>query len=215
MRRWGNRAWQWVIAAGTLTLVGSVATALAAGLSPQSSTSLQPVEKLDPVTARRGAEIYATVCSACHEQGLNRAPQRAMLQLMTPESIDLALTQGVMRPQGAGLTAADKRMIAEYLAGRPIGAEVKGPLRCKAGASPFDIREPPPFAGWGLTPESSHAIPTHVAGIDRSNVGRLELKWSLAFPNAIRARSQPAIAGGAIFVGSHDGTVFALDRRTG
>jgi polyvinyl alcohol dehydrogenase (cytochrome) len=176
---------------------------------------LQPVEKLDPVTAKRGAEIYATVCSACHEQGLNRAPQRATLELMTPESIDLALTQGVMRAQGAGLTAGDRRMIAEYLAGRPMGGEVRGPSRCKAGASPFDIREPPPFAGWGLTPEGSHAIPTRVAGIDRSNIGRLKLKWSLAFPNAIRARSQPAVAGGAMFVGSHDGTVFALDRHTG
>ena len=217
MRRWGRTLRRWAIALGAVATVGSVAMGLAAvaASSPDSSTSLQPIEKLDPVTARRGAEIYATVCSACHEQGLNRAPQRAMLELMTPESIDLALTQGVMRAQGAGLTMADKRMIAEYLAGRPMGGEVKGPLRCKAGASPFDAREPPPFSGWGLTPENSHTIPTHTAGIDLSNVGRLELKWSLAFPNAIRARSQPAIAGGAIFVGSHDGTVFALDRRTG
>lgn len=215
MRRWGNPGWRWAFAAGAWAILGSVATALAAALSPSSPSGLQPVEKLDPVTAKRGAEIYATVCSACHEQGLNRAPQRAMLELMTPESIDLALTQGVMRPQGASLTTADKRMIAEYLAGRPMGGEIKGPLTCKAGASPFDTREPPPFSGWGLTPESSHAIPTRVAGIDRANVGRLRLKWSLAFPNAIRARSQPAIAAGAIFVGSHDGTLFALDRRTG
>ena len=62
---------------------------------------------------------------------------------------------------------------------------------------------------------STHTIPTRVAGIDRANVDRLALKWSLAFPNALRARSQPTLAAGAIFVGSHDGTVFALDRATG
>jgi polyvinyl alcohol dehydrogenase (cytochrome) len=200
------------MAAGAATMAASLAPAL---LAAAPAPSLQPGGKLDPATTKRGAEIYASVCSACHEQGLNRAPQRTMLSLMTPEAIDVALTSGVMQAQGSGLSAADKRMIAEYLAGRPMGAGVKPPLMCKAGASPFDIAEPPPFSGWGLTPASTHAIPTRVAGIDPANVGTLKLKWALAFPNAVRARSQPAIAGGAIFVGSHDGTVFALDRLTG
>jgi polyvinyl alcohol dehydrogenase (cytochrome) len=171
--------------------------------------------KLDPATVKRGAEIYGGVCSACHDAGLNRAPQRTMLELMTPESIDLALTEGVMRAQGAGLTQKDRRMVAEYISGRPMGGQIRPPLMCVGHARRFDMGDPPALAGWGLTPSNSHAIPTELAGIGRGDVAGLKLKWAVAFPNAIRARSQPTVAGGAIFVGSHDGTVFALDWKTG
>jgi polyvinyl alcohol dehydrogenase (cytochrome) len=172
--------------------------------------------KIDPEAARRGGEIYAKVCAACHDKGLNRAPQKGMLALMTPESIHRALNDGIMRAQATGLSAGDKVKVAEFVAGRSFGnTTAAAPLMCTANASPFDFGEPPPFAGWGLTPAGSHAIPAETAGIGRANVGKLTLKWALAFPNAIRARSQPALAGGAIFVGSHDGTVFALDRATG
>ena len=220
---WRARAIGGLVLVGGLAVVVSIPPARAADPPAQTAApnaadsghGMRVTVKLDPVTARRGAEIYAGVCSACHEQGLNRAPQRAMLELMTPESIDQALTDGVMKTQATGLTVADKRMIAEYIAGRTMGGHVRGPLMCKAGASPFDAAETPPFSGWGLTPDNSHAIPTKVAGVTRANVGRLKLKWALAFPNAIRARSEPAVAGGAVFVGSHDGTVFALDLRTG
>jgi polyvinyl alcohol dehydrogenase (cytochrome) len=175
-------------------------------------------DALDPATAGRGGEVYETVCASCHELGLNRAPQRAMLALMTPESIHRALTEGVMREQAeaAELTDEDMVKVAEFLSRRKFGASAEAaPLMCEAGASPFDAGAPPAFAGWGLDLRNSHFIDTATAGIDRANVGRLQLKWALAFPNAVRARSQPALAGGAIFVGSHDGTVFALDRETG
>ena len=53
--------------------------------------------EVDAATAGKGGEVYTGLCGACHEQGLNRAPQRAMLSLMTPESIYRALTTGVRR----------------------------------------------------------------------------------------------------------------------
>jgi polyvinyl alcohol dehydrogenase (cytochrome) len=172
---------------------------------------------LDPAAAGRGGEVYAAVCATCHDKGLNRAPQRAMLSLMTPESVHRALTEGVMQVQAEGLSDEEKKLVSEYVTGRPMGdaAAVAAPLMCAEGASPFDASQPPVFDSWGLTTQSTHYIPNEVAGIDKQNAQALKLKWSLAFPNAVRARSQPALAGGAIFVGSHDGTVFALDRETG
>ncbi|MBI1179678.1 MAG: PQQ-binding-like beta-propeller repeat protein [Alphaproteobacteria bacterium] len=170
---------------------------------------------LDPSVVARGGAVYKAHCASCHDKGLNRAPQKSMLALMTPESIHRALTEGIMRPQGAALSAADRRDVAQFLAKRPMGTRPVPPMMCAAGASPFDFDEPPPFSGWGLTPRNDHAIPSDVAGLDRANVGKLKLKWALSFPNAIRARSQPTLAGGAVFVGSQDGTVFALDRKTG
>ena len=41
------------------------------------------------------------------------------------------------------------------------------------------------------------------------------MKWAFAYPNAFKARSQPACGGGAIYFGSQDGTVRALDAKTG
>ncbi len=44
---------------------------------------------------------------------------------------------------------------------------------------------------------------------------KLELKWTYAFPEATRARSQPAVGFGGVFVGSEDGSVYAFDIETG
>ena len=52
--------------------------------------------------------IYTKNCASCHEQGIGRAPQRAMLLLMSPDSIHRALTRGVMQAQSAGLSDDDK-----------------------------------------------------------------------------------------------------------
>jgi polyvinyl alcohol dehydrogenase (cytochrome) len=166
--------------------------------------------------ARAGTEIYAGTCAVCHDQGVSRAPQRFAMSLMSPGSIYRALTAGVMKPMAAALSDQDKLTVAQYLASRSLGGgEVRSPLMCARDAAAFDYGQPPTFTGWGLTPDNAHAITTAMAGINRSNIGRLKLKWALAFPEAVRARSQPAVAGGAIFVGSHNGTVYALDPATG
>jgi polyvinyl alcohol dehydrogenase (cytochrome) len=62
--------------------------------------------------------------------------------------------------------------------------------------------------------QSSH-IDAQTAGLTAAELPQLELKWAFAFPGAQRARSQPAIAYGAVYVGSQDGTVYALDEETG
>ena len=162
-----------------------------------------------------GGQVYVTACASCHDGGVDRAPQRAMLLLMSPESIHRSLATGVMQAQAAALSAEEKVAVAEYLAGRGMAgvAETAGPLRCEDNR--FDFHEPPVFAAWGFDPGSTHLIPTATAGLTPANIASLKLKWALAFPGAVRARSAPALAGGLLFVGSHGGTVFALDRETG
>ena len=43
----------------------------------------------------------------------------------------------------------------------------------------------------------------------------MKLKWAFGFPNAITAYGQPTVSGGRIYVGSNDGTVYALDAQSG
>jgi polyvinyl alcohol dehydrogenase (cytochrome) len=122
-----------------------------------------------------------------------------------------------MQQQAAGLSAEERQAVAQALTRKRLGsapAEVAMP-RCSGAAARFDPSEPPRFDGWGLDRTNSHAIPTAQAGLTAGNVARLKLKWAFAFPQTLDARSQPAIAGGAIYVGGGDGTLYALDRATG
>ena len=168
-------------------------------------------------TSSPGGQAYMRACAACHEQGVERAPQRAMLLLMSPQSIHRAMTRGVMQAQSAALSAEEKVAVAEFLSRRSM-EDASGsiePPRCEGVAGAFDFAEPPVFSGWGLTPASTHVIPSEIAGLTPGNIATLKLKWAFAFPGASRARSAPGLAGGRVYVGSHGGTVYALDRESG
>ncbi len=172
---------------------------------------------VDPETAAKGQAIYEQVCAGCHEAGVNRAPQRFILSQMTPESIHRALTEGVMQLQSSGLSADEKVAVAEFVTKRKLGTgeTAAAPKMCIGDAAAFDRNDTPAFSGWGMDLASTHSVADDLAGITRKNVGKLKLKWAVGFPNALRARSQPMVAAGAVFVGSHNGTVYALDQKTG
>jgi outer membrane protein assembly factor BamB len=44
---------------------------------------------------------------------------------------------------------------------------------------------------------------------------RMKLKWAFGFAGVSSARSQPAVLGNRVFVGSESGDIFALDAKTG
>jgi polyvinyl alcohol dehydrogenase (cytochrome) len=164
-----------------------------------------------------GNDLFREHCAACHERAVDRAPPRLVLALMSPASIVHALEDGPMRAQGSSLTAQQKVTVAEYITQKSIStaSEIPDPPLCSGAALKFDTHEPPVFPGWGLSPGNGRAIPDSTAMLDRSQLARLQLNWVLALPSAIRVRSEPALAGGAVYVGSDSGTVYSLDRRTG
>jgi polyvinyl alcohol dehydrogenase (cytochrome) len=164
-----------------------------------------------------GAAIYRANCSACHDNSASHAPGTRALGMLIPESVLRALTVGRMKQQAAALSDEQRADVAQFVAGRMLGTgdAVAAPLMCSGKAARFDWAKPPVFPGWGLDQANSHAIPTAVAGLDKGNVARLKLKWAFAFPNAVNAHSQPALAGGAIYVGGNDGTLYVLDETTG
>src|SRR5205085_11133007 len=57
--------------------------------------------------------------------------------------------------------------------------------------------------------------PTARAGLSAADVPKLSLKWAFGFPDATSAWSQPTVAAGRLFVGSQNGTVYALDAKSG
>lgn len=210
-----------------LSSLGGGATALAlatliAGCSeggqPPGDTAATGAAAPAAVEARvAGERIYALNCMQCHEGQVTRAPHRTIIGLMAPHRVVAALESGAMQAQGARLSPEDRRAVAEYVTGRPFAepVDLAAKLRCGPDSAGFDFAAPPDVVGWGVDHGNLHFYPRESAGITRDEVPRLALRWSFAFPDAIRARSQPVIGGGTLFTGSHDGTVYALDARTG
>ena len=73
----------------------------------------------------------------------------------------------------------------------------------------------PLWNGWGPTIQNTHFQPAAQAGLTADQVPRLRLEWAFGFPDTTSAWAQPTIAGGRLFVGSQNGTVYSLDAATG
>jgi polyvinyl alcohol dehydrogenase (cytochrome) len=174
------------------------------------SVALQPSE---------GAALYDGACGMCHDAPAagSRAPQKDAMHDRSPEAIVDALTGGAMRYQGISLSGPERRAIAEYITGRRIGGDLTGTAvgRC---TNPPGLGKPagsPMWNGWGPTRENTHFQSAAQAGLTAEQVPRLTLKWAFAFPDTTSAWGQPTIVGGRLFVGSQNGTVYALDAKSG
>lgn len=160
-----------------------------------------------------GAALYALNCASCHNGSVYKAPHFHWLELMSPRAI-LAAMEGVMARQSAALDDVQRRQVAEYITLKPADtAEMALEAPACEGERAAFADTPPPKIGWGH--DTRRYAPAAVAGMTKEKVPSLELKWSFAFPGALRARSQPAYGWGALYVGSQDGRVYAFDLETG
>jgi len=179
-----------------------------------------PPDHIPPVVPHapnpRGEKIFNEVCAPCHEHAGTRAPNSYLLKLMTPASIYGTLTTGAMRIQAQGLDEEEKSAVVEFLAGARASGDAKLlPALCLGPAAQFNYGRPPPFSGWGLDPGNTRYVDSRASGLNAANIARLRLKWAFGVEGAIRMASQPALAGGAIYVGGQDGTVYALEQSSG
>jgi len=122
-----------------------------------------------------------------------------------------------MRPQGGRLTGAERRAVAEYLTGRVLGGDVTGASvgRCSTEAPLIVAPGTPTWSGWSPESTNTRFQSAQQAGLTDQTVPKLKLKWAFGFPDATSAWSQPTVAGGRLFVGSQNGTVYALDAKSG
>jgi polyvinyl alcohol dehydrogenase (cytochrome) len=187
----------------------------------------------DRSAAPTGAALFSANCSGCHSGDDARAPSPDVLHARSPQAILDALTAGSMKYQGLALSGEERRAIAEYLTGRRLRAALSGSTigncspstrlgtgpstRLRAGRSlpPGDPRAGPLWNGWGPAIDNTHFQPGEQAGLTAAQVPRLHLKWAFGFPDATSAWAQPTIAGGRLYVGSQNGTVYALDAASG
>ncbi|MEE8338921.1 MAG: PQQ-binding-like beta-propeller repeat protein [Xanthomonadales bacterium] len=163
-----------------------------------------------------GEAPYQANCANCHDEVMYKAPSRFFLSMVGAQNILNAMNSGLMSEQAANISAQDRRAIAEYIAGHSLDdvVEASQPPACDAEHG-FDPSVTPVSSGWGVDSKNTRFQPEQSGGLSATDVPALEVKWAFAYPNAIKARSQPAFGGGAIYFGSQDGTVWALDANTG
>ena len=132
---------------------------------------------------------------------------------MTRASILAALDSGRMKWEGRFLSKRDENAIAEYLGAPDIPTSAKMTGFCAADLDP--PAHPPLWAGWGDNFHNSRFQPALSADLSRDQVRNLKLKWAFGFAGAAATFGQPTSFAGKLFVGSEDGTVYALDAATG
>src|SRR5580692_2265552 len=168
------------------------------------------------VPSPKGETLFQGHCAGCHNGASDaRAPAPDVLRQRSAAAILEVLANGPMRIQGATLSGPERRAIAEYLGGTTLAGDPTGASRGRCEThSPF-LMSGPSWNGWGATPENRREQSAVAAGLDATLVPRLKLKWAFGFPDATSAWAQPTVVGGWVFVGSQNGTVYALDATRG
>ena len=159
-----------------------------------------------------GMALYQEHCAACHDGQVPRAPHMITFSTIGADTILNAMNNGVMRAQASALSATEREVLAGFLAGEAM-APPKPILACADPMNELASSDAAAMQGWGGNAKNRRH--SDGAGLDRNNVDQLALKWVFAYPGALRARSQPLVHDGVIFVGSQSGDIYALDLESG
>ena len=158
--------------------------------------------------------LYQKHCAACHEGKVPRAPHMITFSTLGAEAVLTAMNEGVMRSQASALSAPEREVLAGFLAGEAM-APPEPIMACTQPMAPLARDDKSAMKGWGGDARNQRHASANSTGFTRDNVSQLALKWVFAYPGALRARSQPLVHDGVVFVGSQSGDIYALDLDTG
>ena len=203
----------------------SAAAALAQPPQPARRPPLfGPAERMaaQPLFNNNCASCHKNVMSSADQNALreNNAPDTDTLARMAPEAIYAALTTGAMVQQASKLSDDEKRVLAEFFGGRPLGAADAGDIKNMTNhcASNLQMRDPAAgvsWLGWGNDLANTRFQPAKTAGCRPDQVSQLKLKWAFGLPNGAETYSQPVIVAGRLFLGDDNSFIYSLDAATG
>lgn len=161
-----------------------------------------------------GEAVYRESCAACHESGENRAPSLEALRHLSAEAILTSLREGTMAYVGETLPPGAAEAVAAHL-GRGTGTLTARSAHACPEAGWSDPYSAPHWTGWAQDHSNTRFQRAGFARLDAASVPKLQLRWAFGLADSERARGAPAVAGGRVFVGARNGSVFALEAKTG
>ncbi|MBI3493256.1 MAG: PQQ-binding-like beta-propeller repeat protein [Acidobacteria bacterium] len=170
-----------------------------------------------PQGTNAGIFAFTGHCASCHDTSKDGAQDRYTLNHRTPEEVLATITTGRMAQYAQGLSEYEKRVLAVYVGGRPLGAAASGDAsqmknRCESHPA-FAPGKGSEWNGWGFDGTNSRFQTS--PGLTAADTPKLALKWAFGFPNGNSAYGQPTVAGGRVFVGADTGFVYSLDAASG
>jgi polyvinyl alcohol dehydrogenase (cytochrome) len=156
-----------------------------------------------------GSALFGSRCEICHS-GSGRASKLDALSKLSSDRIYEILTTGMMKPQSAGLSDAERRAISEY-----IGDVNKTPAALPPSCSFAPRAGGGKWNGWSPDLQNTRFQPAAAAGLKAEDVPKLKLKWALVMSNVASAANQVSVVGGRLYLAGFDGAVYALDPQTG
>ena len=181
-------------------------------------------EPASPVSAASMVSPFEGRCASCHDNTGpdNLAPSRETLRQLEPERVLAALTTGPMVEFADGYSEQQLRAMAELVTGKPFGGTADRTAAAMSNPCGSALRLEDPFSrsrwnGWTPDATKSHRFQSQEAGgLTGAQAGELKLKWAFGIPGAASASwAQPTIVGGALFIGSDNNFVYALDAKSG
>jgi polyvinyl alcohol dehydrogenase (cytochrome) len=200
---------------------------LVAGRAHAQQPAAAPAQAPSPQAANLGAGTetgigtFQTHCMGCHgNPTVPQAPTPDAIRQMPPERIYDALTTGLMKPQGDPLTDDQRKMLATFLSGRPLGSLKEGdakdmPNHCASNPPLKDPSSGPEWNGWSPDVVNSRFQTAKGAKLTPEQVPQLKLKWAFGYPTGLSAYGQPTVVSGRVFVGTDIGYIYSLDAATG
>jgi polyvinyl alcohol dehydrogenase (cytochrome) len=213
-----------------LLLLLPVFTASARQGAAQQPTRPPERQLVGPPERIAAEAVFNQHCASCHQnakanvkvapQAGRPAPNTEVLGQMTTEAIYAALTTGVMIQQGQALTNDQKRMIAEFFGGHPLGSADAGEAshmanRCSSNLPMGDLSASPSWNGWGNDLDNSRYQPAAAAGLTPEQVPHLKLKWAFGIPYGAETSGQPSLIDGRVFFGEDTAFVYSVSAATG
>ena len=213
----------------------AIAMALAVSGSLPLARAQAPAAPAGAAQAPSGEAVFRRACAGCH-LGLAQiegasaghasaldahAVPREFMRQFPPQAVLTALTSGKMQAQGAALSEGERRAVAEYVSGRSLTPQAQLRPEAEAGkactdATPMsDPAHGPSWSSWGNGVTNTRFQDQKHGGLTAADLPRLTLKWAFGYVNVATARTQPALAGGRLFVASESGQVHALNPRSG
>lgn len=172
-------------------------------------------------SAPDGESLYRQHCARCHEGEMPTIMLQGSIRDMPADRVFEAINFFFMQRYAGSMTQAEKRAVAEFVAGdppeslQPALEQIPRSAYCGSSTVVGNPLAAPGWNGWSPDPSNSRFQSVTNGGVTATDLPELQLKWAFGFPGVLTTSFQATVVGGRVFVGTSIGLVYGLDAESG